>query len=778
MQQKSLLTVLVLSDGDEIAAAASARSARPVADEVVVLERAEVDWTNNQDTQRVINTLSTEWLLVLGAGEKLRIADVDQAKATLQSAPVEAIGLHVGLRAEVRLHKNNGQALEAIGSTPQFTCRELSISSLTNAPREVIPTISVIVPTFNQLESLRRCLRDLCVQTTEDFEVIVVNDGGLDVSEVTQEVDMVVEMTLINNPQNSGVAAAINNGLAKARGKYVHILADTDTLLPHHLEALRGVLDEAQSVCTPMVAYGPAILVAESEDGTEIGREVVSVGEKAKESLMTANFILRGTAMFDRVAAQSIDGFDVSVEAFEDWDFWLRMAKLGDLIYIDEPTAEYRPGIGISELTAQTPERRSLALRRIFDAHPVAAGSHLLQGRAEQIRIQDNGDDDTWDQTVAIIGNGHLGELGECLKSVTSTLSGGLYQLILHELRTPQTEMLLTEIARDAAVCFYSSYDETLIRLRIERQAGGRPLTILHSSERLDESKLPEVILPGSGVDESSASADPGLSIFTLDYPVSTRARYGHGKPVHPGINAVFEQGRSGFEAVLSSMVAQAEDLARIPLFQSELATEPFWNNGFFMGIDAALLYTMIATEKPRRYLEVGSGNSTRFARRAISDHGLDTHITSIDPEPRAECDSLCDRVIRSTLETVSLDVYDEIEQGDIVFFDGSHRSVMNSDATVFFLDVIPSLPAGTLVHVHDIFWPQDYPPDWADRIYSEQYLLGARLLAPDSGFDVVLPAGFVAIDERLRNRAASLWAHPELAEALGSYGSFWFRTR
>jgi hypothetical protein len=184
----------------------------------------------------------------------------------------------------------------------------------------------------------------------------------------------------------------------------------------------------------------------------------------------------------------------------------------------------------------------------------------------------------------------------------------------------------------------------------------------------------------------------------------------------------------------------------------------------------------MVASEKPKRYLEIGSGNSIQFVRRAIIDHGLDTTITSIDPNPSAECDALCDSVVRSALETTSPEVFNEVEAGDIVFFDGSHRSLMNSDVTVFFLEILPLLPKGALVHIHGVFLPDDYPPGWAQRLYSEQYLLAARLLAPDPGFDVVFPAAYVLGDTELLSRTAEVWNHPDLAAARAGWESFWLR--
>ena len=113
----------------------------------------------------------------------------------------------------------------------------------------------------------------------------------------------------------------------------------------------------------------------------------------------------------------------------------------------------------------------------------------------------------------------------------------------------------------------------------------------------------------------------------------------------------------------------------------------------------------------------------------AKRDHGLDTRIVSIDPVPRAGCDDLCDDVHRCGLEACDLSLFDDLTEGDVIFYDGSHRLLQNSDITVLYLDVFPKLPRGVLIHQHDIFWPEDYPAAWSTRLYSEQYALAILLL-------------------------------------------------
>jgi predicted O-methyltransferase YrrM len=146
--------------------------------------------------------------------------------------------------------------------------------------------------------------------------------------------------------------------------------------------------------------------------------------------------------------------------------------------------------------------------------------------------------------------------------------------------------------------------------------------------------------------------------------------------------------------------------------------------NNWFPPFDGASLYGLIAERSPRRYIEIGSGMSTRFARQAINDLNLQTRITSIDPHPRADIDRLCDEVVRSRMEEVSREFWEGIGPEDLIFVDNSHRSFPNPDVTVFFSEVMPAFRPGTTWGMHDIFLPWDYPDEWRHRFYNEQYLL------------------------------------------------------
>jgi hypothetical protein len=232
------------------------------------------------------------------------------------------------------------------------------------------------------------------------------------------------------------------------------------------------------------------------------------------------------------------------------------------------------------------------------------------------------------------------------------------------------------------------------------------------------------------------------------------------------------------YATVLSGIALHAGSMLRIPREETD-ASRPFWANNWFPPFDGASLYGLIAERSPRRYIEVGSGMSTRFARQAISDLCLETRIVSIDPHPHTIVDTLCDEVVRCRMEEIPRKFWEEIGPEDLLFLDNSHRSFPNSDVTVFFTEVMPALRPGTMWGLHDIFLPWDYPEEWRDRFYSEQYLLFAYLLGGADADEIVLPVMWSSYQQHLHGILGSLWAREDLFRDVGMHGGcFWMRRR
>jgi hypothetical protein len=269
----------------------------------------------------------------------------------------------------------------------------------------------------------------------------------------------------------------------------------------------------------------------------------------------------------------------------------------------------------------------------------------------------------------------------------------------------------------------------------------------------------------------------PRFQALFLEYKVSFKPRYGHGMPAHPRLLEIIEANREIYGDWMHKILAQREPLQSIKKLNAETdPTQPGWNNHFLPGLDIMALYTIIAETKPKRYVEVGSGNSTQVAHKAIQDHDLDTRIISIDPFPRAAIDRLADEVIRQPFESIDAGWLSALEAGDILFIDNSHRILPNSDATVFFLETLPALKPGVLVHIHDVYLPFDYPQFMCDRFYTEQYGLAINLLANAKRYQTIFPAYYISEDKSLRGIISDLWEHPNLQEVEQHGGSFWLR--
>jgi predicted O-methyltransferase YrrM len=191
-----------------------------------------------------------------------------------------------------------------------------------------------------------------------------------------------------------------------------------------------------------------------------------------------------------------------------------------------------------------------------------------------------------------------------------------------------------------------------------------------------------------------------------------------------------------------------------------------FINNGSFESVDGEVLYCVIRYFKPRRVLEIGSGYSTRLMAEAIAknssnDASYNCEITSIDPFQATEIGHVQNvTVVPKRVQDVPLSEFMRLGENDILFIDSSHCVAIGSDTQYEYLEILPRLRHGVLVHVHDIFMPSDYPQDWIlkqHRFWNEQYLLQA-FLEFNHDFEILWMASYMHLTypERLEGSFAS----------------------
>lgn len=236
-------------------------------------------------------------------------------------------------------------------------------------------------------------------------------------------------------------------------------------------------------------------------------------------------------------------------------------------------------------------------------------------------------------------------------------------------------------------------------------------------------------------------------------------------------MEARFAAAEPAFNAAFDAMDALGGALTALG---NEAPPAPRWTQMWFPRLDAAMAYALVHTRRPARFVEIGSGHSTRFVARAIRDAGLDCRHDAIDPQPRADLGQLPVKLQKATLAQADRRAIAELQAGDMLFVDSSHILMPGSDVDLLLNQVLPSLSSGVLVHFHDIFLPDDYPVAWAWRGYNEQQGVGALLAG--EGWDIVFSSRY-ALTRMPKRFAAS--AAARLPFVPGSFeASLWLEKK
>jgi cephalosporin hydroxylase len=193
--------------------------------------------------------------------------------------------------------------------------------------------------------------------------------------------------------------------------------------------------------------------------------------------------------------------------------------------------------------------------------------------------------------------------------------------------------------------------------------------------------------------------------------------------------------------------------------YKKQSDKEFYLGNAAYGSGDAEVLYSMIRELKPKKIIEIGAGYSTLLIAKAISKNLHEnsdsiTEFISIEPYPPSYLQpppNECSKFLSSELQEVPLTEFESLKQNDILFIDSSHVVNINSDVVYEYLEILPCLKSGVLIHIHDIFLPNEYPQDWLQEsrfFWNEQYLLHAFLLF-NREFEVIIPLNLLAQEYR-----------------------------
>ena len=171
-----------------------------------------------------------------------------------------------------------------------------------------------------------------------------------------------------------------------------------------------------------------------------------------------------------------------------------------------------------------------------------------------------------------------------------------------------------------------------------------------------------------------------------------------------------------------SAVLAQIEPYeGALNAIGGEPAPAPRWDQDWFSGLDAAIAYSFVRHRPPSRLIEIGAGHSTRFFAKARADSEKQFRIMTIDPEPRSSIVGLELDHVQQDVTRAPQEIWEDIASGDILSIDSSHILQPGTDVDFLMNQILPRLPTGARVHVHDIFLPDTYPPGWQWRGYNEQ---------------------------------------------------------
>jgi len=200
-----------------------------------------------------------------------------------------------------------------------------------------------------------------------------------------------------------------------------------------------------------------------------------------------------------------------------------------------------------------------------------------------------------------------------------------------------------------------------------------------------------------------------------------------------------------------SNMLTLLKTMAKYKAEYGEIHTDC----GYASNGDGAVLYSMIRELKPKRILEVGSGFSTQISwaasKKNKAENNKPCEITAIEPYPKPVLKQLIEisdnvTLIQSKVETVNEQIFETLEGGDILFIDSSHVVKIGNDVHYLYLSVLPKVAVGTVIHIHDIRFPYDYPKEWvlkAKKFWAEQYLLQMFLAFNDS-FEILFAGNYM----------------------------------
>jgi glycosyltransferase involved in cell wall biosynthesis len=352
-----------------------------------------------------------------------------------------------------------------------------------------MPAVSVIVATYNRPHLLPRALGSLADQEFSDFEVVVVNDAGMDPGAIVDRYTDRLDIRLIHNERNVGVGPTQNVGFADARGSFVAICSDDDRYLPNHLAVLHAAAVGAPGT----IPYTDGNQVIEDERQVVLSRRHITTPQFFdRDRLLVDNYLPSLSMLIPIEAIQQLGGFDEDLDVLEDWELWIRLSERYPFVHHPVTTFEYHLRGGGHNLTTREVWRFDRCLDAVYRKHPVADSSTTASHRARMIEAnRARASIYRFDVSYIVAGGTDPAALMQALSEIVGSAGDHTYEIIVVCPRTPAMEALGGQITGDISIIFTDAEDDLATLAR--RRAVGRRT---HVIDRLTSLRLDQVAQP------------------------------------------------------------------------------------------------------------------------------------------------------------------------------------------------------------------------------------------------------------------------------------------
>lgn len=282
------------------------------------------------------------------------------------------------------------------------------------------PWLSVIMPTYNGERYLRETFESMAGQDERGFECVVVDGGSTDSTRaIIDEFSRELDVRLFVRPEFPNWVGKTNFGFGEAAAEHVCMLHSDDRWLPGRVAAVRRALERHPDLA---LLLNPSLII--DQDGRTVGRwrcplepDVIYSADALLEHLIVQNFVAVPAPTFRRDAALAVGGIDPVLWYTGDWDFYLKLARTGDTLYLDEMLTSFRiHGASLTMKGSANVDSFRAQLETVLERHLPAIESTERRQAARRVGAVSN----EIDIALAAAVHGSWGELPGAFASLAA----------------------------------------------------------------------------------------------------------------------------------------------------------------------------------------------------------------------------------------------------------------------------------------------------------------------------------------------------------------------